>query len=593
MNDSKHSVDRQILVDAQKRGATAQLGAWLRLSGPGWLQSAITLGGGSLIGALYLGVLGGTSMLWLQIIAIILGVVMLSAISYVTLSTGVRPYKAINQYVNPVLGVGWIAATILANMIFILPQFSLCFDSIDNNLLPGMVNGEFWSHKLTVTLILAVVATAAVLMSIRGGAASRIFDWILKAIVALIVVCFVGVVVWLARSGLIDWQGIWWGLVPNPGSWNSPAPAISAALSELPENISGYWESRILGMQHSVMISTAATAVGINMTFLLPYSMIARGWDRPFRGLARFDLIAALAIPFILVTSCIVIASSHAFHAKADAAMLGDDVETIASSKMFLSSLNILEDRWRFTAGDAAMSDIDAMPRTTKEELEAREAARKSRLAEFTLSLSLAERKMAATLVKPNTNQLAESLTPIFSNPQTANRVFGLGALAMGFSTIIILMLINGYAFAEVFGDFQNGHLRAVGALLAGTMGFCWIWIWSSGSRTWLVMAASAFAAILLPIAYLAFFLLMNNSRLLGDQMPRGRRRWIWNILMSLGVLGAVAQAVVATMGHIETPATGNFVIGGLSTFLLLALIGFSARSLRTNGAENESDDTE
>ena len=256
MNHPKHNDDRQILVDAQQRGATAQLRAWLRLSGPGWLQSAITLGGGSLIGALYLGVLGGTSMLWLQIIAIVLGVVMLSAISYVTLSTGVRPYAAINQYVNPVLGVGWIAATILANMIFILPQFSLCFDAIDNNLLPGMVNGEVWSHRLTVTLILAVLATAAVLMSIRGGSTARLFDWILKAIVALIVICFVGVVFWLARSGLLDWQSIWWGLVPNPASWNSPAPAISAALNELPENIHQYWESKILDMQHKVMIST-------------------------------------------------------------------------------------------------------------------------------------------------------------------------------------------------------------------------------------------------------------------------------------------------------------------------------------------------
>ena len=60
----------------------------MRLSGPGWLQSAITLGGGSLIGALFLGVLGGTNLIWLQLVAIIMGVVMLSAISYVTLSTG-------------------------------------------------------------------------------------------------------------------------------------------------------------------------------------------------------------------------------------------------------------------------------------------------------------------------------------------------------------------------------------------------------------------------------------------------------------------------------------------------------------------------
>ena len=118
--------DREILAAAQAKGAGSTMAAYLRLSGPGWLQSAITLGGGSLGSALYLGMIGGTDLLWVQLVAIIAGVVMLSAISYVTLSTGKRPFPAINQYINPVLGVGWITATILANMIFILPQFSLC-----------------------------------------------------------------------------------------------------------------------------------------------------------------------------------------------------------------------------------------------------------------------------------------------------------------------------------------------------------------------------------------------------------------------------------------------------------------------------------
>ena len=118
MTTEKAFRDREILSEAQSRGSVATLGAFFRLSGPGWLQSAITLGGGSLGGALYLGVIGGSSMLWLQLVAIVIGVIMLSAISYVTLSTGKRPYGAINEFVNPVLGASWITATILANMIF-------------------------------------------------------------------------------------------------------------------------------------------------------------------------------------------------------------------------------------------------------------------------------------------------------------------------------------------------------------------------------------------------------------------------------------------------------------------------------------------
>ncbi|MCH2124561.1 MAG: hypothetical protein MK165_07210, partial [Pirellulaceae bacterium] len=93
---TKVDADRELLATAQAEGRGATLTAFVRLSGPGWLQSAITLGGGSLSSALFLGVLGGTEMLWLQLVAIIMGVVMLSAISYVTLSTGERPFALIN-----------------------------------------------------------------------------------------------------------------------------------------------------------------------------------------------------------------------------------------------------------------------------------------------------------------------------------------------------------------------------------------------------------------------------------------------------------------------------------------------------------------
>ena len=84
--------DRQILTDAQSRGLFPTLGAFVKLSGARlWLQSAITLGGGSLASSLYLGILAGYSLMWLQPLAMILGIIMLSAIGYVTMSTGERP----------------------------------------------------------------------------------------------------------------------------------------------------------------------------------------------------------------------------------------------------------------------------------------------------------------------------------------------------------------------------------------------------------------------------------------------------------------------------------------------------------------------
>ena len=83
--ESKVEADRQAIAAAREKGTGATLKTYTKLSGPGWLQGAITLGGGSLAGSLYVGVIGGYEMLWLQPLMMIFGIIMLSAIAYVTL----------------------------------------------------------------------------------------------------------------------------------------------------------------------------------------------------------------------------------------------------------------------------------------------------------------------------------------------------------------------------------------------------------------------------------------------------------------------------------------------------------------------------
>ena len=574
--------DREILADAQERGGIAPLGAYLRLSGPGWLQSAITLGGGSLAGALYLGMLGGTSMLWLQLVAIVIGVIMLSAISYVTLSTGKRPFEAINEYVNPVLGVGWITATILANMIFILPQFSLCYDALDTNLLaPGTLTEDL---KLPVSCGIGVVALIIVLMSFRPGWMSRLFDLLLKLIVGTVVVCFVAVVYLMATKGELDWEAIGIGFIPNLFHWQTPSPDVQALLTSLPGEVSSHWEPRIIAQQQAAMIGVTATAVGLNMTFLLPYSMIARGWDKTFRGLARWDLITGMAIPYIVVTTCIVIASASAFHATADAKFLSNDPTEIQQSPLFGKVSSVIQDRYLDDEKEFGQRELDLINEI--EDPSEQAVQRNELIADYVATMAPAERKVALTLVKPTAGQLAISLEPLLGE-KNAKLVFGIGALAMGFSTIVILMLINGYAFAELYGYYHSIGARSLGAIAAMLTGISWVWIWGTGSRTWLLVVASTFAAILLPIAYVSFFALMNNSRLLGHEKPTGVSMVIWNVLMLIGIAGSVIMAwggfTASVAGH---PEMRPYLIGGLAAFGVLAVLGFGARFQRETDDE-------
>ena len=294
--------DRALLKEAKANGAVATLGAFVRLSGPGWLQSAITLGGGSLAGALFLGILGGTSLLWLQLVAITMGVVMLSSISYVTLSTGERPFQAIREHINPVLAWGWVLATIAANMIWCMPQFSLCFAALEKTLLPeqidaltislhsdqvqelksgmsadqfsGLTTGQLSDQIVETNLfkfgfsgMFLIMASIAVYLNGQQGRAAKAFDIFLKILIGMIVLCFVGVVVQLTRNGSLNWSVIVKGFIPDLSHWNQPTGRSAELLGELSTDTQAFWRAKVVGAQSGVMIAAAATAVGINMTF--------------------------------------------------------------------------------------------------------------------------------------------------------------------------------------------------------------------------------------------------------------------------------------------------------------------------------------
>lgn len=559
MSDVENQIDedRTVITEAMGKGPLATLGAYVKLSGPGWLQSAITLGGGSLAGALFLGILGGTSMLWLQLMAIIMGVIMLSAISYVTLSTGERPFRAINRHINPVLGWGWIIATILANMIWCMPQFSLCFAALQKNLLGPEVVTDTDGHKIAVSVVMLILAGGAVFLNSQQGTAAKIFDWFLKGLVGIVVLCFVGVVGLLASKGELDFAAIMSGLVPDLSQWSTPTGKLAELIATLPKDIQEFWSTRVVSAQRDVMIGAAATAVGINMTFLMPYSMLRRGWDRNFRGLARFDLSTGMAIPYILVTSCVVIAAASSFHAKVDEDFLSSDPEVMQKSSLFGGAKGNLLARVDYE-GDATEVPAETLTQIA--------------------GLSEEEKKIAGSLVQRNAFDLSQAVAPLLG-AKTARFAFGLGIFGMGFSTIIILMLINGYAICELTNKPLGGATQFIGCVIAGISGASWWYFWQGDSKVYLAIVTSKFGMMLLPIAYVTFFMMMNSRKMLGDDKPSGISAVIWNGLMGASVIGATIAAGSAIWTSIQKPNEGPVVITIAVCFVVAVVCGFIHKS--------------
>tara|TARA_R110002049_G_scaffold72490_3_gene187300 strand:+ start:76754 stop:78424 length:1671 start_codon:yes stop_codon:yes gene_type:complete len=536
-----------LLAEAESKGTLGKAAIYTRLSGPGWLQGAITLGGGSLAGALYLGVIMGYEMMWLQPVAMILGVIMLSAISYVTLSTGERPFHTLKHHVSPVLAWGWLIATMMANIVWCLPQFALGTASVQQNLIPSL---DTANGKIGVAAVLLIVSATVVWFYNSGSAGIKLFEMILKGLVGIVVLSFFGVVAAMTLQGALDWSEIFAGLVPNAKYLFEPVPAMADSIARTGVHAE-WWNATIANIQKDRIITGFATAVGVNMSFLLPYSMLRKGWGLRHRGLAIFDLSLGLIIPFVLATGCVVIAAASQFHARSEdvLAMVADGNTSAKEVKSYYKFTDM-----RLKA--AGVSD---------DEIESSRAG-----------LPEADRKLAAMLAERDNLSLAKTLSPMVGDA-VAQKLFGIGVLGMALSTIIILMLINGFAFCELIGVPCEGKWHRIGSMVPA-VGVVGPFVWGSAAPA-LATPTSVIGGAMLPIAYFSFLLLMNSKLTLGDSMPTGGKRVLWNTLMIL----ATTVAMLASAWGIHEKSMygfpiGKFAIGLLVLLLVLGLLGFLKR---------------
>ncbi len=550
--------DREMILTSRAQGRGALFKTFVRLSGPGWLQSGITVGGVSFASSLYLGVLSGFTFLWLQPVAMMWGIVMLAAIAYVTLSSGERPLRAINQHVSPVLGWSWLLASMAANLVWSMPQFSLGTAAIQQNLLPGIFGGGEGSllqgdtaRVVAVLLFLGVCIMVSMFYSL-GGRGVRIFENLIRIIVSMIVLCFLAVVVKLAVEGAMNWGDAAEGLVPRLRMLFRPVDSLTPYLQAVVDSGRPYWTELITSQQRGVIISAIAATVGINMTFMFPYSMMRRGWDKDFRSLAIFDLSTGLFIPFVLATGFVVMAAASQFHTRPAPGFVPEvegEVVTVAPAANLVGPYNaLLEKRLAFEIGADAYDKLS--PEARKQAVDA---------------LPYADKRMAAMLVKRDNFNLADALAPL-TGKGIAQYVFGLGVMGLGLSAATILMSINGLCFCEMLGKAPGGWIQRIGMLMV-SVGAIGAIFWKQPAP-WLAIATSAFCSVLLPIAYFTFLLMMNSRSLLGDNMPTGGRRVLWNVLMVF----ATAAGTFVSLWSLW-PRIGWWSLVLIGAFIALSLI--------------------
>ena len=268
----------------------------IRAGGPGWLQGAMTLGGGSAITSLTLGTVFGYEFLWVQPVAMVIGCVMLFALSHQTLSTGEAPFQAMRRHVSVPLAWLWAIAALASSIIWGFSHYPLSAGMLEEAI--SVVSGVHFKAEAETTqreaylFVLAVLVWAVCAYTVwhysRGGRAVRLFENGIKILSTVVIVSFAWVVLQAGLNGQINWAAMLWGLVPH----------------SLPDDAFGV----------TTLMAALGTAVGINMTFVYGYTLLNRGWGRDERTLSRYDIVLGLVVPYLLVTTLISLAAAASLH---------------------------------------------------------------------------------------------------------------------------------------------------------------------------------------------------------------------------------------------------------------------------------------
>ena len=416
-------------INSRKSRFSRWRGYW-KLSGPGWLQSAVTLGAGSAASSIFAGSVFGYRLLWIQPVSMLLGIVIFAAIGKQVLVTRARPYDVFWKKLHPGLALFWGFNVLLASIVWQFPQFSLgtavLRDIADVFSLP--------IPKWLAALILLCIATPICWGYGKGKHRSiRLFERTLKFLVLLMLTAFLGVVI---RTGV---------------NWGELAKGYFGF--HIPGDLKGI----------TIMLGALGAAVGVNMTFLYPYTLLARGWRREHQGLKNFDLMTNMFFPFVLATSLVIIATANTLHVQ----------------------------------GIEVRGAID----------------------------------------------VAHILEPIIG--LTFSRiVFSLGVLSMCLTTMVLEMLICGFVLSEMF-HFELHGKAYKWATMGANIGILGAFY---AMPFWLPVLASSFNLIMLPIAYIGFYILQNRKDFLGNDVNSGTKGLLWNTAMWAAIIVVGLGALIKVL---------------------------------------------
>lgn len=256
---------------------------YLRLGGPGFLDAATTLGAGTMTAAMLSGAAFGYKTLWLLWLSMGLGTFMMAACARFTCRGGFRVIAVQNRY------HGWVVGSLLTGLIgtaAVAVIFNYAQYSLGTHLIESLASrlGLSFPRQINWVVFMAVTSILTLSYGRGGGRGTTLVEGFMKLAIATMLVSF-GLC--LALVG-VDWRAFASGLfIP----W-------------LPSGVEGI----------DLFVASSAAAIGVMDWVLFQYAGLARGWGRTHEPLARFDIVAGLFLPFVLVNYLVIAVFAGTLH---------------------------------------------------------------------------------------------------------------------------------------------------------------------------------------------------------------------------------------------------------------------------------------
>ena len=546
------SQERKLLDPSNKSSLPGTLFSFLKIEGPGWMLSAAAIGTGVLAGSIGLGMFLGLEAIWIQVLSMILGVFVLSAISHICLGSQQTLFNLIKNEWNPTLAWWLAGSALLTNFAWCMPQFRIGAEISGQFLIPAL-SGK--GGQVLIALFMLISAVAFSFLYEKSGMRASFIQWTVKGLVLVIsILCIASLVILLPHS-TFSLSELFAGFLPSSQVLSETSP-IYATLIQASGGANDFWNEQILEKQRSLVLTSFSSALGVNLIFAFPLLILGRGWERGHRKFASFNLWTTCFVPFFIFSFTMVVLSSLAFYGDTHGKL-----EETTDPEVH----QILENRLVYEIGEHEFAKL--APFQVEEKIN---------------QLPPSEMKLANLLLGHSVDQLIDKLISIANNSDSVKFILALLVLLTAFSTIVVLMVVSGHLLCEVLGRPHKGALFQSGSLLLA-LSSVGPFIWAEQGK-WVSDPTYFISLAMMPFALISIFLILNNKELLGRERPSGFSGYLLVVGSALSVLLLGSSSLYIAWNHtlFDLPA------GKLLVVLIAALLIIGHFSLKNKKLANK-----